>query len=454
MRLSAATAARLPTSVARPAYDRDAQRIGIVHFGIGAFHRAHQAWYTELAMSAGERDWAICGVSLRSRDVAGQLVPQDGLYTLIESSGAERAVRLIGAVREVLHAGEESAAIIARLADPACHIVSFTVTEKGYARAPDGTLDPALAARSFYPLLERGLAERMARGLPGVTLLSCDNLASNDRVLGALVGQWLAPRAPALAEWFAQQCRTPSTMVDRIVPRSDPAALAMLGEELGLADHGAVFTERFSQWVIEDDFAGPRPRWEAQGAQLVRDVAPYEIAKLRMLNGAHSLLAYAGLRAGHAYVHEAIADPALRALAEQLMRGEALPSVPAAAGLDLAAYADALLARFADPALRHRLDQIAMDGTQKIPQRWLDTALERQRQGLGSPAIAAGLAAWLWHLEDGRFVDDPAGRDLVAGAALAGRTWLIAMCFEGSSGRAPVWPGYGELTQLAAEHCT
>ncbi|MFN9634459.1 MAG: mannitol dehydrogenase family protein [Erythrobacteraceae bacterium] len=457
MRLSAATAAHLhlhlPPSAARYGYNREAQRVGIVHFGIGAFHRAHQAWYTDLAMSAGERDWAICGVSLRSRDVAGQLVPQDGLYTLVESSGAVRAVRLIGAVREVLHAGEDGAAIIARLADPACHIVSFTVTEKGYARAPDGTLDPALAASSFYPLLERGLAERMARGLPGVTLLSCDNLAGNGRVLGALVRQWLAPRAPALAEWFAQKCRTPSTMVDRIVPRSDPAALAMLGEELGLADHGAVFTERFSQWVIEDDFAGPRPCWEAHGAQFVRDVAPYEIAKLRMLNGAHSLLAYAGLRAGHTYVHEAIADPALRVLAEQLMRGEALPSVPAAAGLDLAAYADALLDRFTDPALRHRLDQIAMDGTQKIPQRWLDTALDRQRQGLDSPAIAAGLDAWLWHLEDGRYVDDPVGRELVAGAAHSGRKSLIMMCFDGSSERAPVWPGYGELAQMAAERC-
>jgi fructuronate reductase len=449
VRLSAATADDLPSEVARPAYGRAEQRIGIVHFGIGAFHRAHQAWCTDLAMSAGERDWAICGVSLRSRTVSDQLAPQDGLYTITASG----ETRLIGAVREVLHAGDDAAAIIARLADPACHIVSFTVTEKGYARAVDGTLDLALAQASFYPLLAEGLARRKAGGLPGLTLLSCDNLAANGKVLGALVRQWLAARAPEVAEWFARECRTPSTMVDRIVPRSDPADLAALAQRLGMQDHGAVFTEPFSQWVIEDDFAGPRPSWEAHGVQLVEDVAPYEIAKLRMLNGAHSLLAYAGLRAGYTYVHEAVADPVLRGLADQLMRIEAASTVPPAPGLELDAYAASLLARFADPGLNHRLAQIAMDGTQKIPQRWLDTMRERARRGAPSPAIAAGFEAWLWHLADRRFVDDPAGFDLVACAASADRKALITMCFEGTPERAPVWPGYGELSEMAAQGC-
>lgn len=447
MRLSAATAEHLPQEVARPAYDRDAQAIGIVHFGIGAFTRAHQAWYSDLAMSAGERDWAICGVSMRSRTVTDQLAPQDGLYTLT----AGGRTQLIGAVREVLHAGEDAAAIIARLADPACHIVSFTVTEKGYARAGDGTLDVRQAEASFYPLLAQGLARRMASGLPGLTLLCCDNLAANGKVLGALMGQWLAARAPEVADWFARECRTPSTMVDRIVPRSDPADLAALAERLGVQDHGAVFTEAFSQWVIEDDFAGPRPRWEAHGAQLVSDVTPFEIAKLRMLNGAHSLLAYAGLRAGYAYVHEAVADPGLRALAGQLMLDEAAPTVPPAPGLDLAAYADALLDRFADPALRHRLSQIAMDGTQKIPQRWLDTALARHRQGRSSAAIVAGLECWLWHLADGRFVDDPARAELLEAIAIGGQHAAVTLCFEGTGEHPPIWPSYPALAGLVTQ---
>jgi fructuronate reductase len=448
VRLAADTAAQLSPDVQRYDYDRAGQKLGIVHFGIGAFHRAHQAWYVDRAMSAGARDWAICGVSLRARDVAEQLGPQDGLYTLTERGAGGDATRLIGAVREVLYAPDDAAAVVARIADPACHIVSFTVTEKGYARSPEGTLDPVLAQRSFYPLLAAGLAERRARGLPGVTLLSCDNLAANGRVLGRLMRDYCEAHAPGLAEWFAEHCRTPSSMVDRIVPRSDPADLAALPARLGLEDAGAVFTEAFSQWVIEDDFAGPRPRWEGCGVQMVADVAPFELAKLRMLNGAHSLLAYAGLQRGHGFVHEAVADPGLRALAEQLLRGEAMSTLPAVPGLDLAAYAEALLARFANPAVRHRLVQIAMDGTQKLPQRWLDIARERAQRGEASPGIAAGFAAWLWHLEDGRFVDDPLGPALVAAMAQGGAQGVIAACFAGQAGRPAAWPDYADLAAL------
>ncbi len=451
MRLAADTAHHLPAEVARGDYDRAAQRIGIVHFGIGAFHRAHQAWYTDRAMAAGERDWMISGVSLRSPGVADELNPQDGLYTLTERSGDRASTRLIQSVREVLFAPEQSAEVVARIADPACHIVTFTVTEKGYARGVGDRLDLAAARRSFYPLLAAGLARRRARGLPGLTLLSCDNLADNGRVLGALMRQWLAAEDPALLDWFARECRTPSSMIDRIVPRTGPGDLAELQERIGMEDAGAVFTERFSQWVIEDDFAGPRPAWEHHGAQLVADVAPYETAKLRMLNGAHSLLAYAGLRAGHEFVHEAVADPALRDLAERLMREEAMPTIAAAPGQDLAAYADALLARFADPALRHRLAQIAMDGTQKIPQRWLDTASALRRRGKSCPAILAGLDAWLWHLEVGRFVDDPHGEKLTQLVCAEGRDAVLAFCLGDGSGAPALWPGYEDLREPFAQ---
>ena len=453
MRLGPDTLAHLPADVGTYSYDRDAQKIGIVHFGIGAFHRAHQAWYTDCAMAAGDRNWGICGVSLRSPDVARQLNPQGGLYTLTERQGDAAQTRVIGAVREVLYAPDQAGAVVTRLADPACHIASFTVTEKGYARSPDGGLDLIAGRSSFYPLVAQGLAERRARGLGGLTLLSCDNLAENGRVLARLMEQWLAADMPEMVEWFRRECRVPSTMIDRIVPRSGPQDLAELEQHLGMSDAGAVFTERFSQWVIEDDFAGPRPQWENHGVELVDDVAPFETAKLRMLNGAHSLLAYCGLEAGYTYVHEAVADPRLAALAERLMRDEALPTITAAPGQDLAAYAGQLMQRFGDPALMHRLDQIAMDGSQKIPQRWLDTAAVLTRRSLPCDAIAAGFAAWVRHLADGRCVDDPHGEELHAIAITGGARGIVDRCLGAGTGMTALWSGYQHLAQtlLSAE---
>ena len=417
-------------------YDRAGQGVGIVHFGIGAFHRAHQAAYADAALRAGERGWLIAGVSMRSANVAAQLNPQDGLYTLGVRSGAGEQRQVIGAVREVLVAGADDEAIIARLADPACHIASFTVTEKGYCRAGDGGLDRAAAARGFYPLLAAGLRQRHAAGLPGLTLLSCDNLSGNGHVLGRLLGEYLADD-PALAGWVAAQCTTPDSMVDRIVPATTPADLAALEAATGVRDEGAVFTEPFSQWVIADLFAGPRPRWEDHGVQIVPDVTPYETAKLRMLNGAHSLLAYAGLRAGHEFVHQAVADPALRALVEQLLRQEAAPTIAAGPGQDLSAYADALLARFGNGALHHRLAQIAMDGSQKLPQRWLATLADNAAAGRACPAILAGLRAWLHHLRGHNGpVDDPLAAPL---AAAAGAPDPVAALFGAGGPMASHW---------------
>ncbi|MEP0560125.1 MAG: mannitol dehydrogenase family protein, partial [Qipengyuania citrea] len=243
MRLGPDTLAHLPADVGTCPYDREAQKIGIVHFGIGAFHRAHQAWYTDCAMAAGDRNWGICGVSLRSPDVARQLNPQGGLYTLTERQGDAAQTRVIGAVREVLYAPDQAGAVVTRLADPACHIASFTVTEKGYARSPDSGLDLIAGRSSFYPLLAQGLAERRARGLRGLTLLPCDNLAENGKVLARLMEQWLAADMPDMVEWFRRECRVPSTMIDRIVPRSGPQDLAELEQHLGMSDAGAVFTE-------------------------------------------------------------------------------------------------------------------------------------------------------------------------------------------------------------------
>lgn len=441
MRLSPDTLDALSQEVARTDYDRTTQAVGVVHIGIGAFHRAHQAWYLDRVMAAGERGWAVLGVSLRSATVAGQLNPQDGLFTVTERSAAGEATRLVGSVRKVLVASRDRQAVIAALAAPATRIVSLSVTEKGYCRAADGSLDMGLAgAGSFYPLLGEALRRRHDAGFPGLTLLSCDNLAENGRKLDALMQQWLEAHDPALAGWFRAECACPSTMVDRIVPATTEADRQALATRIGLDDRGAVMTEPFSQWVIEDRFAAGRPRLEAVGAELVGDVRPYETAKLRMLNAAHSLLAYAGLARGHTYVHQAIGDPHLRALVERLMLEEAAPTIAAAPGQNLVAYANRLIARFANPALNHRLAQIAMDGSQKIPQRWLETLAENRRMGRECPAILAGLAAWMAHVQaaNGR-LEDPLAAPLAEVAHKAGSAGLADALFGGSGPLGPGW---------------
>jgi fructuronate reductase len=439
--LSAATLAGLPATIERFGYDRDAQAVGIVHFGIGAFHRAHQAWYTDRAMDAGDRDWAIAGVSLRSPAVAEQMNPQDGLYSVAERSAQGAKTRVVGAVQRVLVAPREATSVIAALAAPATRVASLTITEKGYARAADGSLDPALAGEgSVYRFLAEGLRRRRDARLPGLTLLSCDNLAGNGAQLARLLGEYCDRSDPALGRWIAAECSFPATMVDRIVPATTPDDLDAVTAALGLRDEAAVITEPFSQWVIEDRFVAGRPAWEQVGAELVDDVAPYETTKLRMLNGAHSALAYLGLTRRHAFVHEAVADPAIRPLIERLLRREAAASLTPAPGQDLAAYADALLARFANPALNHRLAQIAMDGSQKLPQRWLETLAHHQRKGRQCPAILTALAAWLRHVRgDNGLVDDPLAGPLLAAWQQAGESGIVDALFGEHGPIASAW---------------
>jgi fructuronate reductase len=435
VRLSAANIGELPASVLQPAYDRATQKPGIVHFGIGAFHRAHMAVYTDDAMNAGEGDWGITGVSLRSASVADQMNPQDGLYTVTERSAAGSKVRLIGAVQRVIVAQQDPEAVVAAIASPDTHIISFTITEKGYCRTADGSLDlNANEDVSIYTYLTAGFRRRMEANLPGLTLLSCDNLASNGAQLERLMLTYLRHNAPDLIDWFKAKCTCPSTMVDRIVPATTEADRAGIEALLGMRDEAAVVTEPFSQWVIEDKFAGPRPAWERHGAQITSDVHAYENAKLRMLNGAHSALAYLGLKQGHEFVHQAIADPELAPLIDRLMRSEAATSLIPAPGQDLAAYTDALIERFKNPALNHRLAQIAMDGSQKIPQRWLETLAHHQAVGRQCPAILTAIGAWLCHIRgDNGLVDDPVAGALKACWEQAGKDRVVTAVF-GSGG--------------------
>ncbi|HTB64730.1 MAG TPA: mannitol dehydrogenase family protein [Steroidobacteraceae bacterium] len=455
-RLSEDAIERLPPAVRRPSYEL-AQRRGIVHLGVGAFHRAHQAVYTDDAMAAGARDWGITGVSLRGTQVRDQLQPQDGLYTVTQSGNAGQQIRLIGAVRQMLVAPEDPHAVIEALAAADTRIVSLTLTEKGYHRQPDLSLDWAAApvaldlqggAHSLYGLLARACALRRRRGLPGVTLLSCDNLADNGPQLERLLLQFLERLDPATAAWVRRECSCPATMVDRIVPATTVADLEHLDRQLGVHDAAAVMTEPFRQWVIEDRFAGPRPPWEVGGAQWVSQVGPYETAKLRMLNGAHSALAYIGLARGHELVAQAIADPSLAVLINVLMRAEAARSFTPAPQQDLETYADLLLARFANVARPHRLRQIAMDGSQKIPQRWLDTLRSAQSQGRRCDALLQALGAWIAYVRGDRFtVEDPAAPELAQLWREQGVSGIAGALF-GPGGRFPQW------TASAAELAT
>jgi fructuronate reductase len=408
VRLCAANLGALPPSVARPGYDRDARGIGIVHFGIGAFHRAHMAAYTDGVMAAADGDWRILGVSLRSADVADQMNPQDGLYTVTERSASGSKLRLIGAVKKVIVAHEDPEAVVSTLAAPTTYIVSFTITEKGYCRAPDGSLDLNLNDEvSVYTYLTAGIRRRKDAGLSGLTLLSCDNLAGNGAQLKQLMIEYLEHNAPDLTGWFTANCTCPSTMVDRIVPATAEVDRTGIEAELGMRDEA-----------------------EHHGAQITSDVHAYENAKLRMLNGAHSALSYLGLQRRHEYVHQAIGDPELAPLIDKLIREEAATSLTPAPGQYLSAYADALIERFKNPALNHRLAQIAMDGSQKIPQRWLETLAFHQKNDRQCPAILRGIAAWICHIRgDNGTVDDPMADTLKATWDAAGKDEIVAAIF-------------------------
>jgi len=448
VRLSAETEDRLPGTVERPSYDRREQAVGIVHFGVGAFHRAHQAVYTDTAMGAGDRDWSIAGVSLRSANVRESLAPQDGLYTLTEHRGERQSTRLVGAVDGVLAGKEQADQIVARVADGQTRILSFTVSEKGYHRDSSGALDSSapsiegdlagIAPSTIYGFLQAGLSRRRAEGHGGLTLLSCDNLPENGSVLRKLLLDFTNRSDPGLGRWIDEECAFPSTMVDRIVPATTPAQVDELESRISLRDEAAVFTEPFSQWVIEERFAAGRPRWEEGGAEFVTDVRLHESAKLRMLNGAHSALAYLGLERGHEFVHEAIADPDLRPVIETILKSEAPSTL--GPGLNTGAYADRLLARFANEALRHRLAQIAIDGSQKIPQRWLAVLDYHQHEGRSCPALIEALAAWLRHIrgEDGP-VDDPLATTFQTLWESQGQSGIVAALFGDKGLFADAW---------------
>ncbi|SIR83918.1 mannitol dehydrogenase family protein [Micromonospora avicenniae] len=430
-----------------PPVDPRALRVGVVHLGIGAFHRAHQAVFTELAAAAaGRDDWGIAGVTQRSASVREQLMPQDGLYSVLERGRGAAPLRVVGSVREVLFGAGDPAAVVDRIADPAVRVVTLTVTEKGYRRDRAGRLDRSdsqVAAdlagcppRTVVGQLVRGLQRRAAGAAGPVTLLSCDNLVGNGQVLRGLVHDFLdaLPEAESgpLADWIAACVRFPSSMVDRIVPATTDDDRADVRAVLDLDDRGVVVAEPFRQWVIEDDFAADRPAWDLAGAVFTDDVAAWESVKLRMLNATHSLLAYLGALRGHDTIAAALADDELATAAEALMIEDVTPTLRVPDSLDLSGYRRQVLERFANPALRHRTVQVAMDGSQKLPVRLLGTVRDRLAAGAIPRQAALAVAAWMVYVAKGR---DAGGRELPLDDPLADRLRMAAAAGAGDPNR-------------------
>jgi fructuronate reductase len=419
-RLHPGRLAALPASVGRPRYDREALRCGIVHLGLGAFARAHLLAATDAALDGGDAlDWGVCGVSMRSSQTRDALAPQQALYALAvrdaDAQGrARQALSVIGCLRELLVAPQDPQAVLERIAYPETRIVSLTVTEKAYAH----DLARPEAPAGVIGFLVHGLALRRRRGLAPVTLLSLDNLPGNGHLLRGLVCEFAHEVDPPLADWIAGACSFPNSMVDRIVPRTTDEDRLAVEEGLGLRDAWPVVCEPFFDWAVEDRFAAGRPDWP--GVRFVDSAAPWERLKLRMVNGAHSAIAYLGAQAGWRSVDQAIGQPSMRRYVERLMKDEIEPTLSGLPGFDLDDYRARLLERFANPALAHRTRQIAMDGSQKLPQRLLGTVRDRLAAGASIRGLALAVAAWLHDLrgrdETGaaHAIDDPLASELQA----------------------------------------
>lgn len=431
-RLSQLTLAQLPKDVQLPSYERSNVKPGIVHLGIGAFHRAHQAFYTEAVLNQFGGDWGIIGCSLRSPSVREQLAPQDCYYTLVERSSDGEKLQLIGAVQQTLVGPEDPAALVNIMAASNIKIISLTVTEKGYCHDPaTGNLNlqhPDVVhdlqnidtPKSAIGYMVAALKKRFEQGGKGLTLLSCDNLPNNGEVVEKVVTQFAQQISPELANWIKANAAFPSTMIDRIVPATTEQDRAEIEARIGLRDEGMVVCEPFTQWVIEDKFADGRPAWEKVGALLVKDVRVFEKIKLRLLNGAHSTMAYTGYLSGFEYIAQVMEQPAFVNMVKTYMAREAGETVSGPEGFDIEAYKQQLRDRFSNKALKHRTWQIAMDGSQKLPQRLLE-ALREQLEGNGHiDILCLGVAAWIRYVsgvdEQGNVIEvsDPLAQELRA----------------------------------------
>jgi mannitol 2-dehydrogenase len=422
--LSAATIDGLAGPLSVPGYDRNALRVGIVHFGAGAFHRSHQAMYLDRLMSAGEaRDWAICAVDVLPADRPRQAAfrAQNGLYTLlVKRPDGTAAAQVIGSLTEYLFAPDQPGEVLDRLTDPRTRIVTLTITEGGYnLRHDTGEFDaaspsvqhdlaPGAVPRTVFGFIVAALRRRRDRDVPPFTIVSCDNIEGNGNVTRSVLGAFADLAEPGLGDWVRDAVAFPNSMVDRITPVTTTADVARLAEEFGVADAWPVVCEPYVQWVLEDDFPAGRPRWQDCGVQLVTDVRPYELMKLRLLNAGHQALAYPAALAGYRYVHEAATDPVIATFVTDYLQLEARPTVPDVPGVDLDDYMTELLARFANPAIRDTLTRLCAGASDKIP-KWVLPVVRRNLDA-GRPVTRAAtlIASWARYAEG----IDEAGRPI------------------------------------------
>ena len=394
----------------KPLYDREKMVARIVHIGFGAFHRAHQALFTDRLLNKGNSDWAICEVNIvGGEELINDIRKQDHLYTVLEKGATSKQAYIIGSVKESLLAPIDGIeAILEKMADPVIEIVSLTVTEKGYCMLPGGAgldlnnqliksdLSSPTKPMSAPGVIVEALYRRMQRGLKSFTALSCDNMPENGLVLKKAILDLANARDPELAQWIETNTTFPCTMVDRIVPAATAETLTEIQDVLGgMFDPCGIACEPFIQWVIEDNFVTARPNWNEVGAEFVDNVVPYEEMKLRMLNGSHSFLAYLGYLAGYENINDCMNDEAYKQATLSLMLQQQAPTLNVPPQVNLQQYAEKLIERFSNPSLKHRTWQIAMDGTQKLPQRLLDSIRWHIKHNSDFSLLALGVAGWM-----------------------------------------------------------
>ncbi len=406
MKLSTETLANLDSSIQKPLYDRTKVVPSIVHLGIGAFHRAHQAMFTDAVLASGDLAWGIVGAGIISAEMKNALMPQNGLYALCEMGATSEKTKIIGSIIDVFGGTEDAAKLLTKMSDISTRIVSITVTEKGYyldlatgklqlqAPAIAEDLKNPQAPKTVLGLIVQALKNRKEANIKPFTVLSCDNLPNNGHLAKAAVLAFAREIDANLAAWIEQNVTFPCTMVDRITPATTDADKAAVAKKIGLEDAWPVVTEEFVQWIIEDNFTMGRPAWDKAGAIFSDELERWENMKLRCLNGAHSTLSYLGQLTNRQTVAEAMQLPLITDVLEPLwLEIRAVLHTPK--GVDSGEYVEKLKQRFKNPALKHKTAQIACDGSQKLPQRLLAPLRERLAKGEKSPAILTAIAAWM-----------------------------------------------------------
>jgi len=438
-KLNEQSLSHLIDTVQIPKYDRRQVTNGIVHIGVGGFHRAHQALYLDNYLhQTSDRHWGICGVGLLEYDqkMRDALQSQDCLYTLVERSPESDRARVIGAITKYLFAPKDRQAVINAMVDPKCRIVSLTITEAGYYYIEGtGELDvnhPTIQHDVQHPnepigvfgFLTAALNQRLQAGFDPFTVLSCDNLQGNGKIAQKMLIAFAQLQDPELAHWIAEHITFPNNMVDRITPATTPADVEMVRNQFGIEDGFPVVAEPFLQWVIEDNFCAGRPDWESVGVQMTDDVHPYEMMKIRLLNASHLLIGYLGTLVGYTYVHEVMADPLIRQAVDRLMN-EVTPTLQPVPGIDLDDYKKTLIERFANPKIRDQLPRLCLYSSAKIPKFLLGSVRDALNQGGAIEYMSLAIAAWFRYLkgqdEQGKPIPiDDAMADVLTQRAKAG----------------------------------